>query len=72
MKIYLVTRTDRVGYDEYDGVVVVAESPEDAMKQIDERHSNVFGELGNDYPKNMNVEEIKMDRGIVLESFNAG
>lgn len=30
MNIYLVSRTDNIGYDEYDSIVVAAESEEDA------------------------------------------
>jgi len=32
MNIYLIKRTDRWGYDNYDSVVVAAESAEEAVK----------------------------------------
>ena len=31
MKIYLVSTKDKIGYDEYDAIVVIAESEEDAI-----------------------------------------
>jgi len=69
MKIYLVSTNDRVGYDDYDAVVVIAESIEDAMIIAKESCSN----FGN----NLDVSDIGIahddqERGEVLASFNAG
>lgn len=36
MGIYLVSRTDTVGYDEYDSFVVVASSPAEAKSFLDD------------------------------------
>ena len=81
MNIYLLNRTDKYGYDEYDSLVVIAESEEDA-KTIDFDGSNI---LEYDCPSNcwvdnvnlINVEligkaDINQKRGVVLASFNAG
>lgn len=66
MNLYLVSRTDLVGYDEYDSAVMAAEGPDDAIKMSPV--SNYFG---------LTVELIgwatdRTDSGVVLASFNAG
>jgi len=69
MKIYLVSTNDMVDYDDYDAVVVIAESIEDAMIIAKESCSN-FG-------SNLSVFDIGIahddqERGEVLASYNAG
>ena len=66
MKIYLIERTDRVGYDEYDSYVVIAKNRKKAESLIDSWGCG---------PKNptIKVTEIKLDKEqILLGSFNAG
>ena len=62
MKIYLVERTDKIDWDEYDSFVVVAESDENARKLVANENGNWS-----------RVTEIIPDKErIVLGSFNAG
>ena len=63
--IYLLIRQDHVEYDEYDGLVIAADSEEQAREMaIDEywEENTPFtcSEVEDQY------------RGVVLESFNAG
>lgn len=69
MKIYLVSTNDKVSYDEYDAVVVIAESIEDAGTIAKEHCYN--------FKNNLSIEVIGIAhknqvRGVVLDSFNAG
>lgn len=43
MKLWLVSRTDRVGYDEYDSMVVAAETEEEARKIHPSDHLSNMG-----------------------------
>ena len=66
MKIFLVW-VDKYDYDDYDGVVVVAESKERALEIVNER--NYFNEnQGEVFITEVNTT---MEH-VVLESFNAG
>lgn len=67
MKIFIVNREyGKVGWDEYDSLVVVAKNAEKAMK-IAIEHSNYFSEEG------ATIEELPMsEEKVVHESFNAG
>lgn len=73
MNIYLLTRTDRVGCDEYDAAVVVAASPEDAEKV---RPGAISGT--EEYWNNLKCELVGVAAeglkagDVVLASFNAG
>ena len=69
MKIYLVSTNDRVGYDDYDAVVVIAESIEDAMIIAKERCSNFKNNLA---VSDIGIAHDDQQRGEVLASFNAG
>ena len=69
MKMYLVERTDRTGYDEYDSFVVIAESEEEAIALV----------IEEDFNKSVpwheaDAIEITLDEGprVILGSFNAG
>jgi hypothetical protein len=64
-RIYLVTRTDEIDWDEYDAFVVRAENEEDALLQCD------YGYLNKG---NTTVIEITQEgeKGRILGSFNAG
>jgi hypothetical protein len=73
MNLYLVKRTDSPGYDEYDGIVVRAESADRAEAIA----TNANG-IGMSYtglgPHNIEVTEITTDgdEAVILDSFNAG
>jgi len=70
MKIYLVSRNDGVGYDEYDSAVVVASSPEQAIIILKTAHYGDYSGWGS---FDVSVEEILTEeKGIILKSFNAG
>ena len=64
MKLWLVSRTDEVSYDEYDSFVIRAETLEEAVQiaQTEECHGHWSG------------EELtrKGKLGIILGSYNAG
>ena len=73
MKAYLLARTERIGYDEYDSFVVVAESPEAARQLVAD--SKMVGDEGADtwLAPVVEVTEIPLDKAaIILGSFNAG
>lgn len=68
MKLYLITRTDRTDYNEYFGLVVRANSKEDALA-IATGHSG-FSPDGS----NLVVVRIRESgrRGVILSDFHAG
>jgi hypothetical protein len=68
MNIYLVSRTDEVDWDEYDSVVVVAETPKEARKiaPVDD------GTWKNLSVKLIGSAKMGIKKGIILESYNAG
>ena len=76
MNIYLVKRTDFVGYDEFDAVVVYAAN-EDEAKLI---NPNTYddGHLTNPWSEHLVVtyightDDIYTKQGVILASFNAG
>jgi hypothetical protein len=78
MKVWHVFRTDGyVGYDEYDGHIVAADTKEEVIDLLNERfsytadrHGNIsfWGTISRTPYK---IEEVA-ERGIVLSSFNAG
>lgn len=78
MNIYLLKQSDNNGYDTYDGVVVAAESEEEARK-ISPSHFG-FDPDRKDWancPENVRVELIgeafsDTPRGVILASHNAG
>ncbi|MEN6623829.1 MAG: hypothetical protein ABFD50_20050 [Smithella sp.] len=71
MNIYLVERNDKIRYDEYDAAVVAAESPEQAIKLLKDKH-------GVDPTGTWRYFDVTVTRvvptkpKIILESFNAG
>jgi hypothetical protein len=69
MKIYLVSTNDVVGYDEYDAVVVIAESIEDAMIIAKKSCSNFRSNLA---VSDIGIAHDNQECGEVLASFNAG
>ena len=78
-KIYIINRTDRVGYDEHDSHVVIADSEEEARALVatpDDAKYYWPGDEGSDiwYAESTKVTEVLPTdgKGIVLSSFNAG
>jgi hypothetical protein len=70
MNIYLVSRTDDIGYDEYDSIVIAAKTAQEAC-------SVHPGGDAWQKPEDLKVELIGKaikgsKQGIVLASFNAG
>lgn len=74
MNIYLVERTDSVGYDEYDSFVVVAETEEEALNTTPSDYVTLDSWVGS-------IQDLKVTlvgrfignvRGVILASFNAG
>jgi hypothetical protein len=68
MKIYLVSTKDKVYYDEFDAIVVIAESEEDAVI--------IAQEICYNFGNNLTISDIGIAhdnqvRGQVLSSFNA-
>ncbi len=69
MKLWIIERTDSVGYDEYDSIVVAADSEDDALRiepkggwaSVDHLTARCIGEA---MPY--------VSRGVVHASFNAG
>lgn len=72
MKLYLVARTDDIGYDEYDAFVVRAASPEDAAAVVADSHNYTWPVKNGG--ENIEVTELSADgeETIILSSFNAG
>lgn len=72
MKIYVVERTDQVGWDEYDSFVVVAKDEEQALDIV--LTSNYDGGPPDCWIRDLvKVSEVDLSgAGIVLGSFNAG
>lgn len=68
MKLYKITRTDEVGFDEYDSMVVRAGSKEEAVEVA---NKTSHGDLRQN---NSTVEQLTHtgEAGIILGSFNAG
>lgn len=80
MNIYMLSRNEDIGYDEYCAVVVIAKSPQDAIKIHPSDIDGVGSYTSNGWTtekKNIHVEYIgkaavNAKRGVVLASFNAG
>jgi hypothetical protein len=69
MKLYLVERTDRCDWDEYDSYVVAANNEQEATGESYQHYQSwhpSFTKITEVGVANENVE------GIVLASFNAG
>lgn len=74
MNIYLVTRTDNWGYDDYDSMVVVAPNATSAKEFTIQTHPAECYDWTT--LKNLEAELVgttsKKQRSTILESFNAG
>lgn len=71
MKLWKLSRIGRVGYDEYAGFVVRAESADAAWHVVHERY---LGEDSVQDPADYTYTEVPLDGPpeIILEDFNAG
>ena len=71
MKLYLVSRTDRVDYDEFDSFVVAAKNEEDALSCSPSEYH-----YGWTTKENLKVEFIGWSNSqverVIIASFNAG
>jgi hypothetical protein len=79
MKLYLLTRTDRWSYDDYDSLIVCAESEEDAKNigpdgpfDPNERYSSWTKSKDNIICEEIGDAHPSMERGVILASYNAG
>jgi hypothetical protein len=78
MKVWHVFRTDgSIGWDEYDGHIVAADTKEEVIDLLNERFRyttdrhgtpNWWGTIGG---VDWKIEKVT-ERGVVLSSFNAG
>ena len=70
MKLFKLTRTDSVDYDEYDSFVVRAKNEKEARDLLQKEHSY------DTWPNGSNVTcEVLRNKGdpeIIIGSFNAG
>lgn len=72
-KVYLIERIDNVGYDEYAGHVVVANSSEFARQLCIESCADERGDVWrNAVIKEISTTALDEAPRIVLSSFNAG
>ena len=83
MPIYLVTRKDPGGYDTYDSFVCRAENEQAAKFMFPDEgweynsyglatHPNDRWNTWVDKIDDVEVEEISVENGVILASFNAG
>lgn len=76
MKVFKVTAED-YNWDEYVSVVIVAESPEEAIKIATTENSNIrtYAETGfvQSGQGKFTVEEVDLDtKGVILAHYHAG
>ena len=76
MKVYLAY-VDQYDYDEYDGVVLVAENEDRALEIVKTGRycGQCFGRCGyfEKHQGEIHIEEVDLtEEGVVLESYNAG
>ena len=72
MNIYTLKRTDVIGWDEYEGFVVKADSEERALEIIKEETRRDFDFYKDKLKINLVGYTIDSEECILLESFNAG
>lgn len=74
MKLYLISRTDRVGYDEHDSFVVAAESEENALSYSpygDTDYSTWTSRRDNLVVECIGESNSPVEK-VIIASFNAG
>lgn len=77
--IWMVYRTDRIGYDEYDAHIVVADTKEEATEILNKEFS-YLGSTPNWWvdgsPKDVEVHfenlSERKEKDVIMSSFNAG
>jgi len=78
MALWLVKRTDDVGYDEYDGLVVRARDEAEVRSIVHDDDTTGIktysAYAGSFRRREYTVEELQADgeSGVILDSFNAG
>lgn len=85
MKLFLVSRTDDIGYEEYDAFVCAAESEEQALRMLPDddwrTREYVNGLIIWEWTKDLNkikveyigeADEKYTKPAVILASFNAG
>ena len=74
MNIYILSRSDKIDYDEYDAFVVVAESSEQAMEYTRSVHpKKSYDDWSDDVEALLIGTTDKYDEPLILlGSFNAG
>ena len=81
MKLYLISRTDDWGYDEFDSFVVAAESEENAFKLYPAMKDSAddgfkYSNYGWTFRENLKIECIgesySKEEKVIISSFNAG
>jgi len=73
MNLYLIDRIGHVGYDEFDGFVIAAESETEARSlcnQADE--GDIWGNQLDATCELIGTAKDGTNKGVILESFNAG
>jgi len=73
MNIYLLERTGRVGYDEYEGFVIAADNETEARSLCDSAdEGDIWGNQLDVTCTLIGIANDGVAKGIVLGSFNAG
>ena len=80
--LYLVSRTNKTDYDQYDAVVVCAKSPKEARYTHPSKYDKDWDGIQNDWGswqkaedldvKYLGVADDTVEEGVVLASYNAG
>lgn len=75
MKLWLLNRTDNIGYDEYAGYVIAAETENEARLIAAVNHADEGSEVWEGQltcTAECIADATNREAGIILESFNAG
>jgi hypothetical protein len=72
MKLYLIERIDPIGYDEYIGFVIAAESEAEAREMAAYLPGDEGAEIWKTAPIRCIADVTGETPGVVLYSFNAG
>ena len=82
MNLYLLKRTDKWDYDQYDSAVVAAESENEAKKIHPDGSDIIVSEEANRWDSWVSVDRVECqligvaepltNRGVICSSFNAG
>lgn len=71
-KVFLVVRTDSVGYDEFDSAVFIADNEEEVVNMIDTRKKYAYGYYDYGERKIIKVDLENETNRELINSFNAG